>query len=315
MTNGTTHISTKRPGPPSGADFAIYIEFEKGAPKPQRVFQAADAMIRALQRVDKALCAAIDTSIEPVMVLEEIEAGSLKIWLRDILTATDDDALKTLDWKPAVGKYLVRAKHIYIQWANKKEPGSLIELARNLRTIASETDVKHFPDYAPPSIRDLLDAVQEVDEAKAFLVEGDKMSYIVADDTALESKAEFDMTVNWSPEELIDLAIKERAKFENMPMTLIIKRPDYLGTSMWDFRHGRQAISAKIADMLWLNRFHGREIDVRPGDALKCLATLERGYGHDNELVKETVTITKVESVLPNLLMQMDLLDQPEPKS
>lgn len=308
MTNGTTHLSSKRPGPPSGADFALYIEFEKGAPNPQRVFQAADAMIRALQRVDKALCAAIDTTIEPIMVLEEIEAGSLKIWLKDILTVTDDEALKTLDWKPAIGKYLVRAKYAYIQWANKKEDGSLIDLARHLRGIAAETDVKHFPDYAPPSIRELANTVEEIDAAKGFLSKNDKMTYIAAD--GADSEASFDLTVNWSPEELIEMAIKEWAKFENMPMTLIIKRPDYLGTSMWDFRHGKQAISAKIADQIWLGRFHGRQIDVRPGDALKCLATLERGYGHDNELVKETITITRVEDVLPNMWKQIDWIDQ-----
>jgi hypothetical protein len=270
-------------------------------------------MIRALQRVDKALCAAIDTSIEPVMVLEEIEAGSLKIWLRDVLTATEDDALKTLDWKPAIGKYLVRAKYAYIQWANKKEPGTLLDLARSLRTIAAETDVKHFPDYAPPSIKELAETVQEIDTAKSYLTAGeDEMTYITADGADAVA-ADFDLTINWSPEELIELAIKERAKFENMPMTLIIKRPDYLGTSMWDFRHGRQAISAKIADREWLAKFHGRQIDVRPGDALRCLATLERGYGHDNELVKETIVITKIEAVLPNVLRQIDWLDE-QPK-
>lgn len=308
MTNGTIHLSTFRPEPPPGADFAIYIKFDKGAPRPQRVFQAADAMIQALQRVDKALCAAIDTNIEPVMVLEEIEAGSLKIWLRDILNVTDDDALKTLDWKPAIGRYLVRAKYAYIQWANKKEPGTLIDLARNIRSIAAETDVKHLPDYAPPSIRELADTLREIDEAKSYLTSNDEMSYIAADGEG-KAVADFDLSVNWSPDELIELAIKERAKFENMPMTLIIKRPDYLGTSMWDFRHGRQAISAKIADTDWLTRFHGRKIDVRPGDALKCLVTIERGYGHDNELVKETIVVTKIESVAQNVLRQSDWLD------
>ena len=64
-------------------------------------------MIRALQGLDATLVGAIDTKIEPVMVLEEIESGSLIIWLRNILTAADDEALKKLDWKPAVGKYLV----------------------------------------------------------------------------------------------------------------------------------------------------------------------------------------------------------------
>ena len=47
------------------------------------------------------------------MVLEEIETGSIKIWLGNQLNRVDDDALKKLDWKPLVGKYLVRAKYVF----------------------------------------------------------------------------------------------------------------------------------------------------------------------------------------------------------
>lgn len=128
---GATHISTRRPSPPPEADFALFIDFKRGEGSPQRVFQAADAMIRALQRVDRTLCASIDTNIEPVMVLEEIESGSIKIWLRNVLESTDDQALKDLDWKPAVGKYLVRAKFVYIKWSNK-ERGTLFDLAKEI---------------------------------------------------------------------------------------------------------------------------------------------------------------------------------------
>lgn len=300
MTNGSLHLSTEKPDPPAGADFALYIDFKKDSPNPQRVFRAADAMIGALQRLDKALCSAVDTSIQPVMMLEEIEAGSLRVWLRDALEATDDQALKDLDWKPAIGKYLVRAKYAYIQWANRKEPGTLIDLARSLRAIASETNVKKLPDYAPPSVKELAETVTEMDRAKAYLAEGDNFSYVPADGS--EPPVDFDLSIRWSPEELITLAIKETVKFENMPMTLIVKRPDYLGNAMWDFRHGKQAISAKIMDKGWLSDFQSRQVDVRPGDALKCLATIERGYGHDNELVQETVVITKIEQVLENQL-------------
>jgi hypothetical protein len=61
-------------------------------------------------------------------------------------------------------------------------------------------------------------------------------------------------------------------------------------------------------DDAWLQRFQNRDIDVRPGDALKCLATIERHYGHDNELLDEKFSISKVEDVLQNQLRQADLL-------
>ena len=95
--SGEVHATTRRPDTPRDADFALRIDFKRGEPNPHRIFQAADLMIRALQGLDATLVGAIDTKIEPIMVLEEIESGSLFIWLRNILTATDDEALKKLD--------------------------------------------------------------------------------------------------------------------------------------------------------------------------------------------------------------------------
>jgi len=310
---GSVHISTTPPPIPGGADFAIYIDFKKGEGNPARVFQAADTMIQALQRLDHALCNSIDSHIEPILVLEEIESGSLKIWLKDVLSASDDEALKTLDWKPAVGNYLVRAKYVYIEWANKTgTSGSLLELARELKNIAAATNVKHLPDYAPPSITDLSEVTKEMDKAKGFLIAGDRMSYLPAPSvgTALVPAVDFDLSVRWAPEDLLALSTRETTRYEKMPMNLIVKRPDYLGTSKWDFRHGKTPLSAKVADDEWLGQFQTRKIDVRPGDALKCLVTLERSYGFDNELIEETYTVTKVLDVLQNQFRQTSFFDE-----
>lgn len=294
------HVSSGRPPPPEDADFAIDIDFKRGEGSPQRVFRAADKMIIAFQRIDTALCASIDSNIKTVMMLEDIQAGSIRIWLKNSLEITDDQAIKELDWKPAVGKYLVRGKHAYIRWANKSDPErTLIDLARELRTIATETDIRHLPDYAPPNIGELADAAQQVDVAKSELSEGDRITYVPKGGDPID----FDLSVSWSGEEIKDLLVKETTKFENMPMNLIVKKPDYLGDSKWDLRHGRKPISARIEDAEWLVGFQARKVDVRPGDALKCLVTVEHHYGYDNELVSEAFVVTKVEGVLEN---QMD---------
>ena len=50
---------------PTDVDFAIYIDFKKDIGKPQRIFQTADLLIKALQKVDKYLCSTIDSKISP----------------------------------------------------------------------------------------------------------------------------------------------------------------------------------------------------------------------------------------------------------
>lgn len=301
---GELHISTGGPPVPTDADFGIRIDFKKGEGNPQRVFQSAVAMIGAMQRLDHALCAAVDTSLEPLMVLEEIETGSLIIWLKNILHRIDDEALKTLEWKPIVGRYLVRSKYAYIRWANRADGERTIQaLAGDIRKIAEETDVKQFPDYAPPSTIALADATKGIENAKAYLVDGDKISYVVPD----QPPADFDLAVRWDEKDLERMLVKETVKAENMPMTLIVKKPDYLGKSKWDFRHGGKMISANVGDEEWLRKFQTRQIDVRPGDAIRCTVNVENHYGYDNELVSETFAITKVTQILENQIQQSEL--------
>ena len=105
---------------PPSADFAIVIEFVREEGSPQRVFRAADSLITAFQELDRSLVKSIDANIEPIMILEDIQAGSLKIWLRSGLQATEDQALKEINWKPQVGKYLVRAKYVVLDFINKR---------------------------------------------------------------------------------------------------------------------------------------------------------------------------------------------------
>ena len=297
----TINLTTKKPKVPTDADFAIYIDFKKDVGKPQRIFQTADALIRALQKVDKSLCNTIDSKISPVMMLEEIEAGSLRIWLKNLLEVVDDQALKELNWKPIVGSYLVKAKYAIINWCNKGELNenkeSLLELSNEIKKIAQETDVRYLPDYKAPNIAELVDAIKDISESKNFLDKQDRLQYISGNG---KEPLEFDLSIDWTPEKFEDFLTKEIVDYPETPMNLAIKKPDYLGLSAWELRHGRKKILAKIEDEQWLKDFQDRKKDVRPGDALRCRVKQKCYYGYDNELVAEKYTINKIEEVLEN---------------
>jgi hypothetical protein len=289
-------LSTSPPAEPE-ADFAIYIQFEKDAERPQRIFRAADGLITAFQRLDTALAAAISPSIEPVLVLEDIEAGSLKIWLRDRLRDIDDQALHKLDWKPAVGKYLVAAKYAFVHFVNDEErrgkKGSLSDLRKEFLRLASETDIKKMADYSPPDASELIAAGGEIAAALGQLNPQDSARLI----TSLGDQ-QFNLTINWGPETLEQLSVKETFISPSAPMILAVKRPDYLGNAQWEFKHGTHPIRARIDDKEWLERFQKRQVDVRPGDSLKAVVSISRAYGYDNELIYEAYVIERVTEVL-----------------
>ncbi len=82
------------------ADYCIEIDFEKSSKNPSRVFHTMYELIETFEFADRSLVQSIDSKIEPILMLEDIEIESIKTWLRNILTAIDDDALKNMDWRP-----------------------------------------------------------------------------------------------------------------------------------------------------------------------------------------------------------------------
>lgn len=287
-------VSDKAPGSPEDADFAIVVDFKKGEESPTRVFTAATELIRSFEGLDRVLTKSVDSSITPVMVLEDVEIGSLKIWLKNVLRSTDDQALKDLDWRPAVGKYLVRAKYVALRWIDQDDaPRSLQDFRREIRDLASETDVRRLPDYAPPDPNGLIEAAKQLQEAKKLLGPNDRIFF-----EGSEGRVELDLTVDIDPEQLAELATKETIKLPPSEMILAVKKPDYLGSSKWDLRHGKRSISVRMDDENFLSDFQGRKKDVRPGDALRCKVIVEMRYGYDNELISETYSVVEVVEVL-----------------
>ncbi len=302
-----TRFSTTAPEPPVDADFALYFEFEKDTEHPERIFQAADQAIRSFRRLDHILCATVDSNIKPVLVLEEIEAGSIKVWLRNILERIDDDALKNLDWKPAVGRYLVKAKYAIIDWSNGEiDLNSIQRVRERVRRLAEETGIKRLPFYGELSTKDVVEAAASIDKTKRLLEKSDSLKYVTRED-----EVEFNMEVDIHPETIQEIITRETISSADNLMILAVKKPDYLGNSMWDLRYGNKTISATIEDEAWLRDFQSRKTDVRPGDALRCSVRIEARYGHDNELLGESYIITKVLEVLEDSIhRQADITDE-----
>ncbi|THF55808.1 hypothetical protein [Ollibium composti] len=304
----TVNLSSSAPPPPPDADFAIYIDFDKSMERPQRVFQALDGLISAFERLDKTLARSIDPSIEPLLLLEDIESGSIKVWLRDKLVATEDQALYELDWKPMVGRYLLASKYAFIEWVNNSEergrPGSLSDLRKRILELAHQTEVRRIPAYGVPSAAELLESTKDVARALSPLNPHDRVKYI-----SDAGSSDFTVGMAWDDLDIEQLAIRETISSPPAPMILAVKRPDYLGASQWEFRHGKRSIRGKIEDAQWLEQFQTRRIDVRPGDALRCLVKHEVNYGFDNEVVSESYVIVSVQQVLENEFKQSDLFD------
>lgn len=286
--------------------FEFVIDFVRGEGGASRVLLAANDFVRMCEKLDRELVKSVHTGIETEVVLDDIQSGSLKLLMRSVVRGVPDEAIRDLDWKKLVGSYLVVAKWKFLEWADDPSaPAKLAEIRRELQIAAAETEVRHLPDYSPPSPTAIIQALQDFQAVKERLAPGDRAFYR----SSLGSH-EVDKGVHFSDDEIERLAVRETITQPPATMLLLVKRPDYLGKARWDLRHGKRPLQALIADEDWLTRFQGRQIDVRPGDALKCRVEVEMLYGFDNELISERFRVVEVIEVLRDQVHQFDLLSE-----
>ena len=283
-----------------GEVFAIEIKFESHSPHPSRIFTAMARLIDGIGVVDDDLVSSLDVKIESELLLEDIQIASLKSVLRNALRTTDDDALKNLNWKRLVGEYLFRAKHKMLEWLSEKPTISNREeiavLGRELHQLAEGTDIQRFPYYRPVPLPRILHDIQTLTSAVACLNPNDSALFLALGKTCpINTRFDFDAEV------VEGMMTKE--KITNRTREILkVKKPDYLGDSMWDLRQGDRVIRAKIEDHDWLGKFQRRQEDVRPGDSLRCEMETTVHYGFDGEEVAVHYRVLQVGEVLPGVV-------------
>lgn len=282
---------------PTKTDFSIVIDFDKKAPNPSRVFKSMASLIEVFEQFDKDLVKHIDNKIETVLLLEDIEKGSIKAMLVNLLKKIPDDAIKDLDLKKIIGSYLLKGKYILLNALEGKAmitDGKEIEVIEmELQKAAKETGVDKIPTYVPTSKKTIIKNIDNLSKSLDNLDENDKVFY-----ESEEGKASFNLEFSIDIESMEDLITEEKIESETT-MILKVKKPDYLGVSQWVFKHGKTTVSAKIHDYEWLRDFQNRKIDVRPQDSLVCKVNTIVKYDYNYEVISTSYEITRVIKINP----------------
>ena len=282
---------------PPPTDFGIELEFEPNSGDPSRIFRTMTGLIEACETIDQDLAASINIAAKPVLVLQNIEASSLTAWLKYVLESVDDDALKSLDWKKAVGAYLVKGKRRMVEFLGSrstiKRAGEIYELQAELGEVVDETGLTQISLSSPIPAPRVAEGLRLLSQATTPLTPGDKAQF-VTDEGRVPINTSFRVTA----EQIEEILTRERITNE-LEMILMVKKPDFLGDSMWDFRHEGKRIPAKVVDSEWLGNFHTGTIALRSGDALRAWVEIETNYGNDREVLATHYRVLKVLEVIP----------------
>jgi hypothetical protein len=170
-----------RPEIRNRVSFAVKVDFVRGVGDPSRPFRTMVSIMEALARLDRDLVRSVDVSIEPILLLEDVEAGSIKSWVASVLRSSDDSALQSGDWKRVVGDYLVKAKYVVLEKldgvATITAPGLLEEIQRDLLLEAERTNVRGLPGYTQLSKAALAAHIADITSSMIYLEKGDSVSY------------------------------------------------------------------------------------------------------------------------------------------
>lgn len=277
-------------------EYCLKIDFEKHSEYPTRVFKAMSGMIESFQEFDKILAKTVNVKIEPIILLEDIETGSLKTWLSTTLNNIDDEALKELSWKKAVGSFLVRGKSKLLKYVENKttieDREELTDLSKDLNQLAAETETNHLPSYGTIPIYQILNTIIGIHNSTKDLDPKDTTTFI-SDEEEVQINRKLKVT-----NDAVEKVLTRETLSSTLELILKVKKPDYLSTAQWQFRHEGHNVDAKIIDTNWLNKFHSREVILRPGDSIKAKVKYDISYGYDNEVVAKHYEILKVDNIV-----------------
>ena len=241
-------------------EIGLVIDYQSGKVLAVNVLQAAMGMIEALDKLDAVLLSSVDTALEPVSVLNDVQHSSLKMLLARALRNTPDELIGNLDWKKWVGGLLVKGKYKLLARLDADAP----EIQRVLVELEPEyKSPSNLIGYKPPTVLDVRDALDGVSKARAALP-----GQVVKVQTEL-GDIDLPEVMSAASTEIHDLEPGETVVNRGIEF-FKVKSPDMIGASQWVVLRNNRSTRVDMLHQGWLEAYHRREHAVLPGDSLKC---------------------------------------------
>ena len=268
------------------SDVVIEVVASAAARRPPEMGQA-QRLREAIEASYRALAGPSSIQFETVAVLEEVSRRSLSLWLKTVAPsahAGEDEA--------SLLKFLARGTLAIIAWMEGSSTHQLADLQQAIRVLAWGTSITTTAQPVLPSSADLVSAIAAWQKAKAAISAGSCVRI-----TTNSGSADLDLAKTIAEPR----ALLQARKLVNhsADMIFVVEMPDYQATGQWQLKHGDTRTVAYSEPGTLLDKFYRRELDIRPGDALRCRVDFETSYGPDHEVLSERYRIVEILEVLP----------------
>jgi hypothetical protein len=247
-------------------------------------------LCEAVEASYSALAGSVQVQLETVAVLDELAKQSVSVWLR--VHGSGNGPLAEASHSSLL-KFLARGTLAIIAWMDGSPTLQLADLQQAIRVLAWGTSITTTAQPVLPSSSELVDAVSSWQKAKTSLNPTDSVRIITNN-----GSAKLDLTK--SIDEPRALLQSRKLVIHSADVIFVVEMPDYEGSGEWLLKHGGTRTKAVAEPGTLLDKFYRRELDIRPGDALRCKVDIETSYGPDHEVVAERYRIVDIVELLPS---------------
>jgi hypothetical protein len=278
-------------------EYEIKLDFISGDNDPEKLFIATANAIKYFKTIDNMLAKTLSKNNTISTSLISVEHGSLRSYIRTKIEGNDDElqpVVEIQDIEERIQNYLHQGRKKITQGLLEfKESEDIKELVTAIETVAKSTGVNEEPFYALPSEHEIMEVLDSAEQATETLDENTRIYYRFQDDLPVElpKRLQIEKTL-FQEEEGRKTVDSERL------LILKVKKPDFLGDSRWEMKHGRNTIICKIEDKEWITKFKNKKILVFPGDSLECNVKIIEEYDPKGNLIKSDYQITEVLNVI-----------------
>jgi len=273
----------------SDSDVVIEAGAQGSASSPDA--SAIQLLRDAVEASYRALAGPVAIKLDTIAAVEEVAKRSTSLWVRvQARGGSGQDGLGD-PADPSLLKFLARGTLAIIAWMDGSPTLQLADLQQAIRVLAWGTSITTTAHPALPSSSELVNAISAWQQAKNAMGAGDSVRIVTNNGSA-------DLDLSKRIAEPRTLLLSRKIVNHSADMIFVVERPDYQASGEWQLKHGETRTTAVVEPGTLLDKFHRRELDIRPGDALRCKVDLETSYGPDHEVLAERYRIVEIVEVL-----------------
>lgn len=279
-------------------EYELKLDFVSGQNNPEQLYLAMISAFKFLQESDTVLARSISKDNRVTMSLIGIKEGSLRNFVRTRTECPENDLQpQNTILEEKVTQYFVQGKKAITQGLlalnEINNENELNEIVEGVKKAAIESEIISEPFFSLPTPEKIKDLAIIAEESTRHLDANSRILYIENNENPIQLPKV--LSVDKGLFEEID---KRKTVKSERVIVLKVKKPDFLGDSKWEMKHGSQRIVCKIIDENWIERFKNKEVLVFPGDSLEAKVLLVEEYNIKGDLVKTEYTILEILDVI-----------------